>query len=103
MEGDVEDLVSDAPVTRVVGVAVAARAEECQLADPSSVDDLGGIGDARTVAACGVSLGRGREPVLCVVGDGSAMYSPQALWTAARERLPVLFAVVNNQQYAIIK
>src|SRR5204863_1135340 len=54
-------------------------------------------------AACGVSLGRGREPVLCVVGDGSAMYSPQALWTAAREQLPVLFAVVNNRQYAILK
>ena len=53
-------------------------------------------------AACGVSLGRG-EPVLCVVGDGSAMYSPQALWTAARERLPVVFAVVNNREYAILR
>jgi benzoylformate decarboxylase len=54
-------------------------------------------------AACGVSLGAGREPVLCVVGDGSAMYSPQALWTAVRERLPVVFAVVNNRQYLILK
>ena len=34
-------------------------------------------------AALGVSLGYDRVPVLCVVGDGSAMYSPQALWTAA--------------------
>ena len=41
--------------------------------------------------------------MLCVVGDGSAMYSPQALWTAAHEQLPVLFAVVNNRQYAILK
>jgi benzoylformate decarboxylase len=31
------------------------------------------------------------------------MYSPQALWTAARERLPVVFAVVNNKQYLILK
>ena len=54
-------------------------------------------------AACGVSLGRGGEGVLCVVGDGSAMYSCQALWTAAREQLPVLFAVVDNGQYAILK
>ena len=54
-------------------------------------------------AAVGASLGAGREPVLCVVGDGSAMYSPQALWTAARERLPVVFAVVNNRQYLILK
>ncbi len=55
-------------------------------------------------AALGVSLAHGGEaPVLCVVGDGSAMYSPQALWTAAHERLPVVFAVVNNRQYLILK
>ncbi len=54
-------------------------------------------------AACGVSLGHDRAPVLCVVGDGSAMYSPQALWTAAAEGLPVVFAVVNNRQYKILK
>jgi len=38
-----------------------------------------------------------------VVGDGSAMYSPQALWTAAGQGLPVVFAVVNNRQYKILK
>jgi benzoylformate decarboxylase len=55
-------------------------------------------------AACGVSLAYDREvPVLCVVGDGSAMYSPQALWTAAHDDLPVVFAVVNNRQYLILK
>lgn len=54
-------------------------------------------------AACGVSLAHGGTPVLCVVGDGSAMYSPQALWTAAAEKLPVVFAVVNNRQYKILK
>ena len=54
-------------------------------------------------AACGVSLGHDGAPVLCVVGDGSAMYSPQALWTAAAEQLPVVFAVVNNRQYKILK
>ncbi|MGK2947910.1 MAG: thiamine pyrophosphate-binding protein [Acidimicrobiales bacterium] len=54
-------------------------------------------------AACGVSLGHERAPVLCVVGDGSAMYSPQALWTAAAQELPVVFAVVNNRQYKILK
>jgi benzoylformate decarboxylase len=55
-------------------------------------------------AALGVALAHGGEvPVLCVVGDGSAMYSPQALWTAAHEQLPVVFAVVNNRQYLILK
>jgi benzoylformate decarboxylase len=54
-------------------------------------------------AALGVSLARDRSPVLCVVGDGSAMYSPQALWTAVAQQLPVVFAVVNNRQYLILK
>jgi benzoylformate decarboxylase len=55
-------------------------------------------------AALGVSLAHDRSvPVLCAVGDGSAMYSPQALWTAAHERLPVVFAVLNNRQYLILK
>jgi benzoylformate decarboxylase len=54
-------------------------------------------------AAVGLSLGHDREPVLCVVGDGAAMYSPQALWTAAHEQTPVVFAVVNNRQYLILK
>jgi benzoylformate decarboxylase len=54
-------------------------------------------------AALGVSLGLDRAPVLSVTGDGAAMYSPQALWTAAREQLPIVFAVVNNRQYLILK
>jgi len=54
-------------------------------------------------AAVGVALANPGQPVLAVVGDGSAMYSPQALWTAARHRLPIVFAVVDNRQYLILK
>ena len=54
-------------------------------------------------AALGVQLARPDMPVLCMVGDGSIMYSTQALWTAAHEGLPVVIAVVNNRQYAILK
>jgi benzoylformate decarboxylase len=54
-------------------------------------------------AALGISLGRGHEPVLCIVDDGSAIHSPQALWTAAHERLPVVFAVIDNREYGILK
>lgn len=54
-------------------------------------------------AAVGFSLGIDRAPVVCVVGDGAAMYSPQALWTAAHERLPVTFVVINNAEYNILK
>jgi benzoylformate decarboxylase len=54
-------------------------------------------------AALGVQLARPDQPVLCVIGDGSIMYSVQALWTAAHENLPVVIAVVNNRQYGILK
>jgi benzoylformate decarboxylase len=54
-------------------------------------------------AALGVQLARPDVPVLCIVGDGSIMYSVQALWTAAHEEIPVVVAVVNNRQYAILK
>jgi benzoylformate decarboxylase len=54
-------------------------------------------------AALGFSLGFGRTPVVSVVGDGAALYSPQALWTAAHEKLPVTFVVVNNGEYNILK
>jgi benzoylformate decarboxylase len=54
-------------------------------------------------AALGVKLARPDMPVLCIVGDGSIMYSVQALWTAAHENIPVVIAVVNNRQYGILK
>jgi benzoylformate decarboxylase len=54
-------------------------------------------------AALGVKLARPDQPVLCVIGDGSIMYSVQALWTAAHENLPVVIAVVDNRQYGILK
>lgn len=54
-------------------------------------------------AAVGVSLGLDREPVVSLVGDGSSLYAPQALWTAAHEQLPVTFIVMNNREYNVLK
>jgi benzoylformate decarboxylase len=54
-------------------------------------------------AAVGFSLGIDRAPVVSIAGDGAALYSPQALWTAAHERLPVTFVVINNREYNILK
>ncbi|MBV9674661.1 MAG: thiamine pyrophosphate-binding protein [Verrucomicrobia bacterium] len=54
-------------------------------------------------ASIGVSLARDHTPVLCMVGDGSAMFSPQALWSAAHEEVPVVFVVLNNLEYGILK
>lgn len=54
-------------------------------------------------AAIGFSLGIGRKPVVSLVGDGAALYSPQSLWTAVNEDLPVTFVVINNREYNILK
>ena len=54
-------------------------------------------------AAVGAKLARPDRPVLCVVGDGAAMYSVQSLYTAARHGLDMVFAVVNNQRYRILR
>jgi benzoylformate decarboxylase len=54
-------------------------------------------------AAIGYSLGLGKQPVVCLVGDGAALYSPQAMWTAAHENLPITYVVMNNQEYNILK
>ena len=66
----------------------------------------GGLGWS-TPAAVGIALaerdsGRNR-PVVMVVGDGSFQYSVQSIWTAAQLGLPVLFVVLRNGEYAILK
>lgn len=62
----------------------------------------GGIGWGLP-ASVGVGLAHPDRPVVCFVGDGSAMYSIQALWTAAHHRLPLTVVLVNNGGYRIIK
>jgi benzoylformate decarboxylase len=54
-------------------------------------------------AAVGVKLAMPDRQVICAVGDGSALYSIQALWTAARYKLAVVFVVFNNASYMILK
>jgi len=54
-------------------------------------------------AAVGVQLAAPARKVVATVGDGSVMYAPQALWTAARHRLPITYVVPNNASYAILK
>jgi benzoylformate decarboxylase len=62
----------------------------------------GGIGWGLP-ASVGVSLANPERPVVCYSGDGSAMYSIQALWTAAHHKLPLSVVIVNNGGYRIIK
>jgi len=62
----------------------------------------GGIGWA-IAASVGISLAQPDRPVVSVIGDGSAMYSVQALWTAAHLKLPITYVICNNKGYRIIK
>lgn len=62
----------------------------------------GGIGWGLP-AAVGASLANPERQVICYTGDGSAMYSIQALWTAAHHRLSLSVVLVNNGGYRIIK
>jgi len=41
--------------------------------------------------------------VVAISGDGSAMYSIQALWTAAHHKLAIVFVVLSNREYRILK
>ena len=62
----------------------------------------GGIGWGLP-AAVGIAFAQTPRPVCCFSGDGSAMYSIQALWTAANAKLPITFVIANNGGYRIIK
>lgn len=66
----------------------------------------GGIGWG-VPAAVGVALGdRARgvsRPVIGLIGDGSFQYSVQAIWTAAQHRLPIVYVVMRNHEYSILK
>ena len=54
-------------------------------------------------AALGVKLACPARPVVAVVGDGSAMMTVQALWTAAASNIPAVYLICNNRSYRILK
>jgi benzoylformate decarboxylase len=62
----------------------------------------GGIGWGLP-AAIGAKLALPDRPVVALIGDGSAMYTIQGLWTAARENLRMVFVIINNYSYRILK
>jgi benzoylformate decarboxylase len=62
----------------------------------------GGLGFA-VPGAVGISLALPGRPIAAMVGDGSAMYAIQGLWTAAHHQLPITYVIANNRGYRIIK
>jgi benzoylformate decarboxylase len=90
----VEEALSSAP-----GIRQLIKSD-----DPQSYFGLrgGGIGWGLP-ATIGVKLALPDRPVVGLIGDGSAMYTVQGLWTAARYRIDAVFVILNNTSYRILK
>jgi benzoylformate decarboxylase len=99
-----ECLPRDAVVVDEGLVSTATLPKFLALRDTRSYYGLasGGLGFA-VPGAVGISLALPGRPVACIVGDGSAMYGIQGLWTAAHEQLPITYVIANNRGYRIIK
>ena len=54
-------------------------------------------------AGMGLKLAHPDKPVIAIVGDGSAMMTIQGLWTAATQKIPVVYLICNNGSYRILK
>lgn len=62
----------------------------------------GGLGHSMP-AAVGIALAKPDSKVIALIGDGSSMYSIQALWSAAQLKLPITFVIVKNRRYAALQ
>ncbi|HEV3093895.1 MAG TPA: benzoylformate decarboxylase [Solirubrobacteraceae bacterium] len=84
--------------------ATLALRNQLRICTPGSYyfSSGGGLGFGMP-AAIGVQLAQPSRPVVCVIGEGSAQYAIQALWTAAAYDVPVTFLVLRNDEYAILK
>ena len=100
----VEALPDDAVVVEEALLSGRALHTHFPFRDPQCYFGLasGGIGFALP-GAIGIALALPERPVLAIVGDGSAMYSIQALWSAAHLKLPITYLITNNRSYRIIK
>jgi benzoylformate decarboxylase len=54
-------------------------------------------------AAIGIALAEREKRIIALIGDGSAMYAIQGLWSAAQNRLPIVFIILNNKRYAALE
>jgi acetolactate synthase I/II/III large subunit len=75
----------------------------CQGAAPHDwLSHTGGALGLGSPMSVGAAIACPDRKTLCLLGDGSAMYTPQALWTQAREKLDITTIVFSNQSYAIL-
>ena len=99
-----ETLPDDAVVVEEGLVSARALHDFLALRDSRGFFGLasGGIGFA-IAGAIGIQLAQPQRPLVAIIGDGSAMYSIQALWTAAHLELPITYIICNDRSYRILK
>lgn len=99
-----EDVPRDGVVVEEALTSSTSLPGFLSLADRQAFFGLasGGLGFAMP-GAVGVALALPGRRVTAVVGDGSAMYGIQALWTAAHLKLPITYLITNNRSYRILK
>jgi benzoylformate decarboxylase len=95
------------PGTIVVDESITANIDLARTFDFSAPGDYysgrgGGIGQGLS-GALGTQVAHPDRPVVCISGDGSSMYSIQALWTAAHHDLPIVFVILANREYRVLK
>ena len=92
-------IISGEPITAGVDLLKTLNFEHC-------IDYLaargGGIGQGLP-SAVGMKLAHPNRPVLCLSGDGSSLYTIQTLWSAVHHNLAVVFLILNNRTYRILK
>jgi benzoylformate decarboxylase len=91
----------------VVDESASSRAtlfDQIRVSCPASYffTGSGGLGFGLP-AAVGIGLARPGDPVVSVIGDGAAMFGLHAIWTAARYDVPIVFVVIDNGGYGILK
>ncbi|MDP4909279.1 MAG: thiamine pyrophosphate-binding protein [Burkholderiaceae bacterium] len=100
----VDALPKDVIVVDETLTAAPAISAMLPMDDPQAYYGLasGGLGFGMA-GAVGVALAQPTRPVVATIGDGSAMYSIQSLWTAAHLKLNITYVIINNRSYRIIK
>ncbi|MEQ9125159.1 MAG: thiamine pyrophosphate-dependent enzyme, partial [Alphaproteobacteria bacterium] len=91
----------------VVEEAITANIDFARSVPVAGVGDYysgrgGGIGQG-LAGAIGVAGAKPDRPGVCVSGAGSAMYSLQARWTAAHHGLDIVFVILSNREYRVLK
>lgn len=65
------------------------------------VNGSGGIGWG-LAAAVGAAIGKPKRQIVAVIGDGSALYASEGLWSAAHHATKILLVVLSNRRYATL-